>query len=222
MLGAFQATWGRAPKPLAVTACVVFLAHGCRHACDNPCLNWVELGDTYEVELVQYLENPGGTGVPARSSHDPCGDLLDLAVGDTFSVLAEKRDAPWCRDDCFNVNLRASIPGVSITELGPQAHGLGFLFMESEVRIGATCTGSYEVNLTPIPPYFLENSGEYFSTDYVLFREFVADDVSGCADLEERLTPPQRTCWDAWAVTIKDSSGEFITEEFPPPEDAGM
>src|SRR3954469_23096470 len=69
------------------------------------CLDWLRIGDTYRVELVQHLgpeffepTSPIFFGRTPGATHT-CGTGFDLDVGETMKLLAELRTKSG-RDEC--------------------------------------------------------------------------------------------------------------------------
>lgn len=206
-----------------VLAVAPMVSCGCER--DRPCLEWVRLGETYGVELVQHLEEgpyPMGDSVP------PCGTHLELDVGDVAPIRAAGR-SDRSRDDqcglgCSYVTMQPMIEGVTILRERTEGGAVGSLrfFMGAEVRIGDQCTGSYEMSLDVVSEYFLRTSGAHLATDHVLFREFIPSGP-GCPLDPLELAERSGRCWDTWAVRIRDASGRLVSRDLaaPPARDAG-
>lgn len=208
---------------VALVVAATPLLSSCGEPCDKPCVEWVEVGDTYSVELVQHLEiemsNHGlyPISAPAGSGWMPCGSALDLSVGQDIDILAANRDEGSCRSSCYYVNIQARVPGVTVIDPGPRTHGVDVLVEQSEVRIGDACTGSYELSLAPVWEGFRRMSNEYIATDYVFFRAFSAHEPAACAEHGSVFAGGGHTCWDAWAVRIRGASGVLLTDDVSPP-----
>lgn len=218
--------WRSAAALLAVAALVLLESCGCER--EKPCIEWAKQGETFTVELVQHLEFteeddvlPPGYVVPPRT----CGTALDIVEGNVV-MLTPTAKVDWSRDDqcregCYWSAARASLPNVTtIAERRGEPHlSVPFLVAQADVRVGESCTGSHAIHIIPLDSYFLEHSDAYVATDHILVRRFGTSD-SGCPAEGSQIYDADEywgSCWDAWAVRIRDSSGQFVTSDLPSP-----
>lgn len=221
---------------IAVLALGVWPSCVCEEA-EEPCLDWVELGDTYTVELVQRIDFGLLNAGSIRGPDPSCGVGFDLSVGDTIKVKATTKrtyQQSGCGPDCYEVNASVEIPGVEIADTkgrqSPQIIGNQFFRQEGHATLGGGCHGDYQIGIEsidsvpkdPTPP-----SG-FVATDHLLYRGFLAYALDPCVVDGSVLPDLARggVCSDAWAVRIRDVSGRVVTRDFkmPPPQalDASM
>jgi hypothetical protein len=195
-------------------------------------LPWAELGETYEIELVQHFDDrfdddPNMPDVYERySSHEQtCGQGFDLEPGDAVKMVAARlqdiHNIPEC-PKCAYIRTTASVSGVSRTysiegsfwfDMGDPIFADIF-----QAKIGDNCQGLYWIGIMPVSPYFIKYSEEYVATDHMLFREFIEEETEPCRRLGSEISAKIGGCWDSWAVRIRNSSGNLLTRDLPRPD----
>lgn len=197
---------------------------GCER--EKPCIEWAKLDETFSVELVQHLELtreddplPQGYLLPPRT----CGPALDIVEGDVF-MLTPTAKVDWSRDHqcaggCYWSAARASLQNVDTIAERRQEPGISapHLVSQADVRIGESCAGYHALHITGLDRFFLERSDVYFQTDHILVRRFRTND-SECPTEGSQIydaSGDRGSCWDAWAVRIRDSSGRLVTRDLP-------
>jgi hypothetical protein len=194
----------------------------------GPCLSWVKIGETYSVELVQQYRSAHAADPNALfpferyDREQTCGSGLDLDIGSVVRMKAvgiNGMGPGLC--SCKHVQAQAQLPGVKVIRPQPVGLSVGdFLLLDQEeVSISGGCHAGVSIGIMPvISPFTTGQSDEWVATDYMLFRTLTsADDSPAC--LRPGSTLPinttDHTCWDSWAVRIRDSSGKLISRDTP-------
>lgn len=219
---------------------ILFLFWGCG-ICEppsGPCIPWVEVGATYEVELVQHFDsrfdddpNQPSPFIGYARNERSCGEGLDLHVGVKLRITADNRvDEPTTAGcmTCYQITATTTIDGMirMSTIDGDLTYALGdprFADM-FQAEIDGDCHGRYWIGIMPVSTYFLENSKEYVATDHMLFREFTlesdftTEEAEACRRPGSTISADWGRCWDSWAVRVRDSSGRLLTKDQPQPD----
>ena len=201
---------------------------GCCEPPTEPCLPWIDPGETYSVELVQHLE----FAVPDmpidpidgyRGAERSCGQGLDVEVGhqiDVKSLDIDRETSQRCSTNCVEWEAEIRPPGVTRVgsdrrkQLGSTSPALAEIY---HADLGNGCTGVYWIGIVSVSETYLGPSApQYVATDHALFREFVPDEIEPCLRPGSAITM-DGWCWDSWAVRITNSDGELITQDIPPP-----
>lgn len=217
---------GMGPKRLRTTLLVamsVTMVASC-NLCERtkPCLGWVQLDETYTVELVQHLEL-----IDVYSSTlDSCGEGLDLRVGGSVRLSDLKKNEnlqdDQCDSSCYYVDAQPSIEGARIVRKEGPLQGWDRLQAGGEAELSAACRGSFALSVMEVPPY-LNDARVGIASDHILLRVFRTADPGACFAGGEVPAQTDGKCWDVWAVRIRDSSGRLVTKDLALPRagDAG-
>jgi hypothetical protein len=191
----------------------------------GPCIPWAKVGETYQVELVQRLVNahPGDPNsldpfAGYRSADYTCGRGLDLDVGFVIQMRAARSRDVGETCSCSDLEARASVSMIQWTERGSVGQWVGTpeFLDQGHVVIGDSCKGVYSIGVSPVSSAFIQRSDEWIATDYVLFRTLsIPGDIESCLVQGSALSaaPANHSCWDAWAVRVKDSAGHVLTRD---------
>lgn len=184
---------------------------------DTPCLEWLQLGQVYTVDLVQHLDlDSDGQPLPPgyRLPSAPCPSTLDMAVGSTLSLTPWSKSETWssrqCDDGCFYSRARIAIPHVTVRReiTGGEPQVVPYLVAQADVELDG-CKGRLVVSVHNLGRYFENYSTIHVASDHVLDRTFYPAQDPECW-AERGLTEP---CWDTWAVRVRDSSGRVVTRD---------
>jgi hypothetical protein len=216
----------------------VFLGLLCAQACcedlKEPCLPWLEAGETYRVELVQhfeYIEHPNpfyDQPVPYELFRTPdrsCGQQFDLDVGTVIHMgVGEKvrGDGRQACGGCYYRGAITEIDGVERTlDIQDGGRGIGdYRFSEQFRAVLGGCEVTYTIGIAAVMPRFIAEGGQFVATDHMLYRELVMGDLEACAAAGLEVNENHR-CWDSWAVRVWDSEGTLMTKDLPPPMQGG-
>ena len=210
----------------AATASVVLAAM--TQACepceepDRPCIEWVELGETYQVELVQHFDPnsyPPGFGATPTGFRS-CGADLDVWTGDTVALTAAERRVlhrSGC-PICYSVRAMTNFAAIEEADLLEFWLGQSEFFSQGIAEVREDCVGRYTLGVARVTDES-QASGRS-ATDYVFFRGFDGVQQPACLVDETAVAAGHSGCWDAWAVRIRDS-GRLITRDLGPAPDAG-
>lgn len=163
----------------------------------GPCLQWVESGQDYEVELGPPSLIPlEYSGIEPRS----CGSTFDLTKGDSLSLatVPHAPSSPQCH--LVTAAVTSAIPNV---QLGP-AGDVPAVWISPDVgadyphaTIGKGCTGEYRIGL---------NQSDILRA----YRMVVVSTVDECADEGAGVSQDAPWCWDSWRVEVKNSQGKVV------------
>ena len=188
---------------------VVGILCGCPPSNPGQCLEWVDVGETYDVELVRRLDgNLWPLPHPEfRASAGPCLEGLGLAAGDvlSFEAIDTYYDEQY---SCFDVRAGVDIPGVTpVGGASTAARPLDFSMNVSAV-VNETCGAQYHVGLVPVSEGYLSRPGR-IPSDHMLIRTVI---TAGRCELDGE-TIGSTECQDYWAVRIRDADGRLVSRD---------
>lgn len=205
---------------------------GCCDAPTAPCLPWVEIGETYEIELVEHFilknESEASEFFPYEGHLSPetsCGPGFDLQVGDTIQLRASSHadDFPYggCQRCLFTAGKFSS--SEIVWDSGNRTvQGIQFGPPQFYQRsYGATrngCSGEFQLGVAPLNLGFSDTPEQPVASNFMLFRYFIPDPGQACTSIGGT----RRLCWDDWVVRIQDSDGRMISKDIAAPIDAGL
>lgn len=211
------ASRGRPGAMLGIS--VALCMAGCRN--DSPCLSWVEVGESYEVAVIERFEMDA-SGEGSRRGQYPysgfeadetsCGDTLGDNPGDGSLSFEVTNLKSWDSHTCAVAQVAAPVPGDRLSDREPRTALLYPIQLDAVIRTDRGCEGDYSLAIVPVLESFLETHPKARS-DYMLRRRFLPTE-------EDPACPPGlmplEWCTDSYYVRVRDSSGEQISRDLSP------
>jgi hypothetical protein len=192
---------------------------GCQR--DEPCLAWIDIGQTYTVEVIEWFD-PRDERNDAESSpysafargapgcEDELGD--EIAVGDElmFEAVKTVRDeSARCRPVAAQVNVPGEVLSDEETQQGRPGRRFG---RTAVVLLDSGCEGEYTIGIAQVLDEYGEERPEVAESNYMLvrrFEEMSADPACSAGALA------RGQCTDSWFVRIRDESGALVSRDSP-------
>ncbi|HVY27021.1 MAG TPA: hypothetical protein VHB79_10735 [Polyangiaceae bacterium] len=162
----------------------------------NPCLKWLQVGETYTVTVGAADPLPmGPTNIPPT-----CGTGFDLSPGDKLTFHAGNASyQPICAPLPATVD---AVPNVKTYPDDRDDFGGSVIWPDLEARFmnvevqNDDCHGKYRIGI----------SGSAYPPEH-LYRIFEAYEPKGCVGEGSSLSDSNKICSDSWLVRIEGSHG---------------
>jgi hypothetical protein len=195
--------------------CVALVA-GCGRD-ETPCLEWVDIGTSYRVEVLDSFDALTPDGEPRRvppyasyGAEPSCGRFLgdDLEGRKLTFTAAELITSET--GSCALVRAEAPIPGLVLEELRDTATVATTFRRAAKIETEAGCTGIYTIGIVRVLDSFIDSESEAVPSDHMVFREFLpALEDSECLEWPDLGYP----CGDTWYVRIRGPSDTPISRD---------